>query len=158
MVDENDIELGPTNPNAEKVKAYFLREPEAAPAPVAPDAVEDLGPLEYRELCEELLAEYKRVCERADALVKIRATLRGEILRLAGDERGIIQRGGYAVTLKERAGQVKFDWKGYVLDQMGLDAIKEIDELLRAAKSGKAVVKYVEQGEPSLVVEVQAIK
>jgi len=136
--------------NVRKLKNHF--------ADPLPGQVEDLGTLEYRELSEELLREYKGVCERTNALLAIRATLRSEILRLAGNDRGMIQRGGYAVTLKERAGSASFDWRAYVRDELGEDAVAEALGVLEGVKRGTLESKYVEVGKPTVLVEVSELK
>lgn len=110
--------------------------------------------VEHKELTGELLGEYLKTKQRQEALEKIADMLRNRIIELAKEQRGAIQRGEYTLILKPRKGNVTVDWAGYVEDQIGPLATKELDDLKTLVKDGKAESKWMKRGKDTIVVEV----
>ena len=102
---------------------------------------EDLGELEYKELNEELLAEYAAVSEKLDGLDKVKKSLRAEIIKLIGDAESA-QRGSYVVFVKPES-RASIDWEAVVRDELGEPALTDFLDRKKMVKAGKMTDKYV---------------
>lgn len=115
---------------------------------------EDVGNLEYKELCPELLAEYERVCARLNALTDIKAMLRANILSAAKDQPGTYARGEWVAVLKSKSGRVDIDWEEWAADVVGEKEVKELFAIRDQVKKGVAGSKYITMGKNSISVDV----
>lgn len=61
---------------------------------------------------------------------------------------------GYNLIVTKRNGQVKFLYEKFIEDELGVDAIGEIEQLKALAKEGKADSKYIEVGDGAIAVEI----
>jgi len=61
---------------------------------------------------------------------------------------------GYDIIVTKRNGSVKFDYEKFIEDELGADAVGEIEQIKTLAKEGKADSKYIEVGEGSVAVEI----
>lgn len=169
---EREVEALPEG--AQKVLEHFgaekthVSEESAEPFPWETDEeyaerqmrlVEDpFGKLSYTELSEKLLAEYAEAEREFKRWQEIREALRGEILRLVGQERGTLQRGRYVVKVQDRAPSVSFDWKQYIVDEVGEEALREVEQNLALVKEGKQDWTYAKLGKGSVVVDIAEVK
>jgi hypothetical protein len=123
----------------------------------SPPGPESVTALEAKEMSEELLSEYKLVCDRFDALEKIKASLRATILDLTKGEPGTQLHGNYMLTLKPRAGQVKIDWEGWAREEVGVAAVDALLKCRESVKKGEMDHAFVNRGEDGLTVDVKEI-
>lgn len=94
--------------NVEKIKKFFN-------TPAVDDPIHDVGNLEYREVCEELLNEYLVVSERLKALEDIKDMLKANIIKTMGREESC-QRGGFAVWVHNQERKGDIEWKRLLAD------------------------------------------
>ena len=106
--DEIDFDLAKPS-KAQEVINHFKS------GPVGEDAL-DVGKLEYKELCEELLAEYHGVSEKLKAMEDVKEMLRRNVLKLMGREEGAT-RGKYAVFVKSQERKGDVDYKRLLQDR-----------------------------------------
>ena len=107
----------PVNEGAKKVKEFFA-------GSSVEDPIHDVGNLEFKELCEELLKEYHVVSDRLKALEDIKDMLRANIVKCMGREEAA-QRGGFAVWCREQERKGEIDWKRLLQDGEITEAILE---------------------------------
>ena len=100
------------------------------------DPEKDFGQLQYKELSAELASEYKAICEKLEALEKIRKTVRLEILRLMGKGR-LFNRDGWGFFVNPQS-RTTIDWEKFARDLIGS---KEVEELLSTREAFKATLK-----------------
>ena len=82
----------------------------------AVDDPHDVGKLEYKELTEELLAEYVKVSERSKSLDDIKEMLRLNILKVMGRDE-TATRGKFAVWVKSQERKGDVDYKRLLADK-----------------------------------------
>jgi hypothetical protein len=122
-----------------------------------PPGPESIGNLEYKELCPELLAEYKAVAEKVDALEKIKAMLRASILELTKGAPGTQVHGKYALTLVPRKGQVKIEWESWAREEVGAAAVDALLKCRDSVKRGEMEHSFIKRGEDGVNVDVKEI-
>lgn len=143
----------------ETPEEYAIRQLKAVMEENPPSSEEEpLGKLSYTELSEELLSDYLEADRQLKRWQEIRETLRGEIVRLAGQERGNIQRGRYLLRIQDRGASITFDWRQYIEDEIGKESLIEIENNLALARGGKQTWKYGKVGKTAIVVEVSEVK
>jgi hypothetical protein len=139
--------------NVEKIKDFFGASPDYE-AQVEREIEQDKLAKEHDTLDEEFLAEFTKVRKLSKWWAKEEERYRKMARKLVGQERGIIQRGEYALIAKERAGRTEVDYETFVVDELGQDAWNELMHILGEVKAGRGTSKYIKQKDKSLVIEL----
>lgn len=100
---------------------------------------------EMKQQREEAEKEYEL------ALEKIKSALKVD--KIEG-KKSIVPADGYDVVVSKRNGQVKFDYDKFIEDEIGGDAVGEIERIKTLAKEGKADSKYIKVGKEVIAVEI----
>lgn len=104
---------------------------------------ESMGGLEFKELCEEMLAEYHGIAEKLAALTALKEDRRDAILRFMGKSENAIK-GAYLAEVQAKKGRLTTDWEGLVRDMIG-----KVD--------AETMKKYQKQGEESRALTVKKL-
>lgn len=98
----------------------------------------------HESLTEDMLREYLDIKRKADEFAKLAEAMKDKLKALVGKERGLIQRGRFAMEVKSRKGRVTTDWEQYVFDTVGEIPAGELS-------------KYQKEGKPSMSIEVKEL-
>lgn len=118
MSDDMELDFTAAKPTkAQEVVNHFTAPgPGETPANVAAvDDPLDVGKLEYKELCEDLLAEYSKVSVKKKQLEEIHDMLRANILKTMGREE-TATRGKFAVWVRQQERKGEVDLKRMIAD------------------------------------------
>jgi len=141
----------PINEGAQKVLDFM-----GAKQPPGP---EDVGDLEYKELCPELVEEYAAIKVKMAALKDIHDGLRANILKCAdaesrSEKKWAVKVGNRTLTFTRTAGQVDFSYEQYIRDQIGEKAAEEVQQIIKGVKDGVVTSPYTTRGKGSIKLEV----
>lgn len=70
------------------------------------------------------------------------------------EKKAIHTAGDYQAIVSKRSAPSKFDYDTYIFDQIGDQALKEIEDIKKQTKDGIATSKYVSVGKPVFYLEV----
>jgi hypothetical protein len=112
--DEIDFTQGKPTKEREIVNHFSGPGEKVTNVPEVDDPI-DIGKLEYKELTEELIAEYYQVSERSKALDEIKEMLRRNILKVMGRDESAI-RGKFTVLVKSQERKGDVDYKRLLAD------------------------------------------
>lgn len=142
MKREEEFEIAEECKEAPQKIVEFFSSERPAPDPADVDLLaEDFGNLEPTEIDEAFCAEL-HMLEKRQKAIEARIKKLKDFAKAKRD-RGALQLGGYVLTLKERKGQNRIDWKEYVRDAIGSETVP---------------AKYVKEGDPVVVVSVEKLK
>jgi hypothetical protein len=106
----------------------------------------DPSPLDFATLSPELCAQLHQAKEQAKFWAEREKSLVEQTKRLAGKERGLLPIGTeWAIELKETKGRSSTDYRKYIVDTMGKEALDECE------------AKYTETGDPTVKLSVKRI-
>jgi len=145
------IEANKVNKSAEEVVNFFRGKVDPAKEIAAIDdelKADQPNPLDFKELCPELASELEEAQNMAKFWEERERALKDQVKRLAGKDRGLIQRGNYAFDITETKGRTSVgsaDYERYIRDTMTEAGVKECRE------------KYAKTGDPIIRVSVKKL-
>ena len=106
--------------------------------------------VEYKEPCYQALKELHEVREKIKRLKNLEDFLVSNILKWMKD-RDVLNTNEWAAirTIETRC---VFDWRKYLEDTYGTDALKEVDEILDSVKQGIAESPFVKRSKATKLV------
>lgn len=138
-----DIDLSKAVPDgAAEIVQHFTKPTveEKVEAELAPLAEDLPSPLDFKELSEKLCAEIHEAMQKAELWNDRLKSLKDQAKRLAGNERGLLPYGAYALEIKESKGRQTTDWKAYVTATMTKKAVEEAQADPVFTKTGEPVI------------------